>query len=203
MFAKNFSKNSYVDDSGISLLIFSSRTNFKLHDISVPPKMVKKVITNLDSSKSSSTCCIPVMVLKNYEPELPYILAELFNMCLKKSCFPDFWKISLLVLVFKNVGERFRAENYCPVSLVFLVSKVFEKLVHNKIVYHLEKFVFFFSDFQYGFRSSQSRAGFLTVVFDRIAGAFNRSGAIGAAGLDAFKAFDRVWHVGVLLKLKF
>ena len=106
--------------------------------------MVKKVITNLDSSKSSSTCCIPVMVLKNYEPELPYILAELFNTCLKKSCFPDFWKISLLVLVFKNVGERFRAENYCPVSLVFLVSKVFEKLVHNKIVYHLEKFVFFF-----------------------------------------------------------
>ena len=201
MFTKNFSKNSYVDDSGISLLVFSSRTNFKLHDISVAPKMVKKVITNLDSSKSSSTCCIPVMVLKNYEPERPCILAELLNMCLKKSCFPHFWKISLLVLVFKNVGERFRAENYCPVSLVFVVSKVFEKLVHNKIVYHLEKFVFF-SDFQYGFRSSQSRAGFLTVLFDRIAGAFNRSGAIGAAALDAFKAFDRVWHVGFLHKLK-
>ena len=45
--------------------------------------MVKKVITNLDSSKASGPDCIPVVVLKNCEPELSYILAELFNMCLK------------------------------------------------------------------------------------------------------------------------
>ena len=53
LFAKNFSKNSDLDDSGISLPVFPSRTNLKLHDISVIPKMVKKVITNLDSSKTS------------------------------------------------------------------------------------------------------------------------------------------------------
>ena len=43
------------------------------------PKMVKKVITNLDSSKASLLDCIPVVVLKNCEPELSYILAKLFN----------------------------------------------------------------------------------------------------------------------------
>ena len=53
LFAKNFSKNSDLDDSGISLPVFPSRTNLKLHDISVIPKMVKKVIINLDSSKTS------------------------------------------------------------------------------------------------------------------------------------------------------
>ena len=47
-FAENFSKNSNLDDSGISLPVFPSRTNLKLHNISVTPKMVKKVITNLD-----------------------------------------------------------------------------------------------------------------------------------------------------------
>ena len=52
--------------------------------------LVKKVITNLDSSKVSGLDCIPVVVLKNCKPELSYILAELFNMCLKESCFPDF-----------------------------------------------------------------------------------------------------------------
>ena len=83
------------------------------------------------------------MVLKKCEPELSYILAELFNKCLKESCFPDCWKVSSVVPVFKNVGERPAAKNYRPVSLLSLVSKVFEKLANNRIVDHLEKCVFF------------------------------------------------------------
>ena len=62
---------------------------FLSSDDSICSTMVRKVITNLDSSKTSDPVCIPVVVLKNCEPELSYILAELFNMCLKDSCFPD------------------------------------------------------------------------------------------------------------------
>ena len=80
------------------------RLELKMHNISVIPKMVKKVITNLiDSSNVSGPDCISVVVLKNCEPEILYILAELFNMCLKESCFPDCWKVSSVVPVFKNV----------------------------------------------------------------------------------------------------
>ena len=68
--------------------------------------MVKKVITNLDSSKASGPDCIPAVDLKNCEPELSYIEAKLFNNCLKESCFPYCWKVSSVVPVFKNVGER-------------------------------------------------------------------------------------------------
>ena len=57
--------------------------------------MVKKVITDLDSSKASVTNCIPVVVLKNCEPELS----------LKESCLPDCWRVSSVVPVFKNVGK--------------------------------------------------------------------------------------------------
>ena len=163
--------------------------------------MVKKVITNLDSSKASGPDCIPLVILKNCEPELSYILAKLFNTCLKGSCFPDCWKVSSVGPVFQNVGERSTAKNYRPVSLLSVVSKVFEKLVNNRIVDHLEK-CGLFSDFQYGFRSSQSTADLQTVVSDRIAGAFNRSGATRAVALDISKAFDRVWHAGLLHKLK-
>ena len=81
--------------------------------------------------------CVPVVVLKNSEPELSYILAELFNMCLTETCFPDCWKVSLVVPVVKNVGERSTAKNYRRVSLLSVVSKVFEKLVNNRIVGHL------------------------------------------------------------------
>ena len=115
--------------------------------------MVKKVITNLDLSKASGPDCIPVVVLKNCEQELSYILAELFNKCLKESCFPDCWKVSSVVPVFKNVGERSTAKNYCPVSLLSVVSEVFEKLVNKRIVDHLEK-CGLSSDFQYDYRSS-------------------------------------------------
>ena len=72
---------------------------------------------NLDLSKASGPDCIPVMVLKNCEPELSFILAELFNMCPKLSCFPDCWKVSSVVPVFKNVEERSTSKNYHAISL--------------------------------------------------------------------------------------
>ena len=86
--------------------------------------MIKKVITNLDLSKASGPDCIPVVVLKNFEPELSYILAKLFNKCLMESCFPDCWKVSSVVPVCKNVGEWSAAKNYRPVSPLSVVSKV-------------------------------------------------------------------------------
>ena len=52
--------------------VFPSRTNMKLHNISVNPKMVKKVVINLDLSKAFGPDCIPVVVLKNREPELTF-----------------------------------------------------------------------------------------------------------------------------------
>ena len=79
------------------------------------------------------------MVLKNWEPELSYILTELFNMCLKESFFPDCCKVSLKLSVFKSIGERSTAKNYHSVSPLSVVTKIFEKLVNNRITDHFEK----------------------------------------------------------------
>ena len=78
-------------------------------------------------------------------------------------------------LSFLYMREGSTAKNYCPVSLLSVVSKVFEKLVNNRIVDHLENFVF---DFQYGFRCSRQTTNLLTAVSDRIARAFDRSGHV-------------------------
>ena len=83
---------------------------------------------NLDLSKASCPDCILVVVLKKGEPELSYILAELFNKYLKESWFPDCCKVSSVVPVLKNVWERSIAKNYHPVSLLSVVSKVFVKI---------------------------------------------------------------------------
>ena len=100
-----------------------------------------------------------------------------------------------MVPAFKNVGERSTAKNHHPVSLLSVVSKVCEELVNKRLVDHLEKY------FQYGFRSSRSTAELLTVVYERIPRAFNRSGATRAVALDISKAFHRFWHHGLLHKL--
>ena len=97
-----------------------------------------------------------------------------------------------MVPIFKNVGDRSTAKKYCPVSLLSVVSKVFETLVSNRIVDHLKKCgLFLFS------------VCLLRFVSDRIARAFNRSGATQPVALNISKAFDGVCHAGLLHRLKF
>ena len=104
-----------------------------------------------------------------------------------------------MVSVIKSVGERYTSKNYHPVSLLSLVSKVFEKLVNNRIVGHLEHCGFFvISSIVLGPRSN---ADLLTVVSDRIARDFNRSVVTQAVALDISEAFDGVWDAGFLHKL--
>ena len=113
--------------------------------------------------------------------------------------FSRLLKFSSVVPVFKNVGERSTAKNYCPVSLLSVVSKVFEELVNKRLVDHLER-CGLLSDFQYGFRSSRSTADLLTVVSVKLLGLL-----IGLKLLELqlliSKAFYRVWRAGLLHKL--
>ena len=97
--------------------------------------------------------CFSLLVLKNCQPEFSYMLTELFNICWQKSCFPHCWKVSSVVPVFENVGGIPSDKFYHPVSLFSVVSKIFEKLVNNRLVDSLEKSVIF-TAFHYGFSSS-------------------------------------------------
>ena len=82
----------------------------------------------------SKNCCgrpasgpdyIPVVVLKNWEPELLYIPAELFNMCLKESCFPDFWKVLSVVFYLRMLGKSLPLKTSTVlVSFVCLVKSL-------------------------------------------------------------------------------
>ena len=151
-FVKNLSKNSNLDDSGISLPVFPSRTNLKLHNISVTLKMVKKVLTNLDSSMASGPNCIPVVVLNNCEPELSHILAKLLSMCLKESCFPDCWKVSSVVPVFLRIlGKGLLLKITAPLVSLWLIKS--SKNLQVLGLFITKRNMAFFSDLQYGFRS--------------------------------------------------
>ena len=83
------------------------------------------------------------MVLKNCEPEISYIAAELCKMCLKESRFPDCWKVSSVDLYLRMLGKDLLLKT-TALSLLSVFSKFFAKLINNRIVNHLEKCGLFF-----------------------------------------------------------
>ena len=90
--------------------------------------MFKKVIKNLDLSKVSDPDFIPVVVLKNCGPELSYIFTELFNKCLKESCFRDCWEVSSVVPVLRMLGKGLQLKTTARLVFFLLLIKSFKNL---------------------------------------------------------------------------
>ena len=148
MFAENFPKISNLDDSGISLPVFFSRTNLKRHNISLTLKLVQKVTTSLALLKVFGPDFIPVVILKNCKPELLYMLAELFNMCLMEFFFVIVGRSHLWFLCLR-ILERSTATNYHLLVFFLWFVKSIEKPINNRPLDHLG-----ICGFQYGFRST-------------------------------------------------
>ena len=90
--------------------------------------MVKKVIMNLDLSKTSGPDCIPVVVLKNCEPELSYILAKLFNKCLKEYCFQIVGRFHRWSLYLRILGKGLQLKTADLLVFFLLLVKSLKSL---------------------------------------------------------------------------
>ena len=167
----------------------------------ITPSLVSRAILKLNSSTASGPDNIPAIVLKKCCPELSSILSKLFNKCLAESSFPDCWKCANIVPAFKNCGDRSDPTKYRPISLLPIISKLFESLINRKITDHLES-LGLLTDQQYGFRRNRSTADLLTVITERIYRALDRCGEAKTVALDISKAFDRVWHSALLHKIR-
>ena len=201
LFATKFSTNTTLNSSFHDLPEFPLRSEHLLRDLQITPKFVARVISRLDPSTASGPDCIPVIVLQKCSPELSSILSKLYNKCITESCFPSCWKSASVVPIFKNSGDRSDPSNYRPISLLPIISKIFEALINDALVSHFESNQLF-SDNQYGFRSSRSTADLLTVITERFYRALDGGGEASIIALDISKAFDKVWHAGLLHKLR-
>jgi len=163
------------------------------------PSKVKKQLLKLDPNKAAGPDDIPALVLKKAAPELATPLARLFQLCFNNGYMPAQWKSANVIPCYKK-GDKHTPSNYRPISLLPIISKVMEKLVSRKMWKHLNNNKLI-SNKQFGFRAGHSTSDALTYVSQRLTNSLNNREEARVICLDISRAFDRVWHPGVLAKL--
>ena len=162
-----------------------------MRDIKISTRAVRKAFQAIDINKAVGPDEISPVVLKHCAPELAPVFCYLFNRSINDKVFPDLWKQAHITPIHKK-GDRTDINNYRPISITSCISKVFEGLVNTFIL---------LADQQYGFRRARSTGDLLTFVTHLWSSAIEAFGETRVVALDISKAFDRVWHAGLLNKL--
>ena len=174
--------------------------NKVLRNINITEGDVTKCIDKLKVNKSPGPDKIMPRILKEAKSELIKPLTSLFNKSLQSGTMPDEWKLANVTPIFKK-GSKSLPSNYRPISLTSVVCKILETLIRDKIVNHLEENKLI-KNTQHGFRNKRSCLTNLLDFFHDVLNQYDESKAVDIIYLDFQKAFDKVPHKRLLLKLK-
>ena len=161
---------------------------------------VKKLLWGLKPHKASGPDNIPTSFLKEAANELAPALYLIRTASLNKGYVPDDWKTADGTPIFKK-GDRSTSANYRPISLTAVCCKMMEHILHSQVMKHLDLHKIL-SDNQHGFHKKQSRESQLILTIQDLASGLEDGKQINAILLDFSKAFDKVPHQRLLLKLQ-
>ena len=167
--------------------------------IQVNTNGVHKLLSNLNPTKAAGPDDIPCRLLKELASELAPVLTLLFNKSLASGELPGIWKHARVQPVFKK-GDRSLPGNYRPILLTCVCCKLLEHIVTSEISSHLNKYNII-TDAQHGFRKKRSCESQLILTVDDLAATVDKAGQTDTILLDFSKAFDKVPHKRLLLKL--
>ena len=170
----------------------------KFDTICTTPSEVYNILASLPKRKAPGMDGVTTRLLRETARTIAPSLAVLFNRSFSECSFPSQWKEALVVPVFKR-GERSALTNYRPIALLSSVGKVCERVVFNKLYAFICPFL---SDHQSGFRKRDGTGLQLVRLVQQWSEALDKSQYIGAVFFDLRKAFDRVWHKGLIAKLE-
>ena len=171
-----------------------------LNPIKVSSRGILKLLSNLNPNKAIGPDNVPGKFLKLCAYEIADIYQVLFQASLDQGVVPPDWKEANIVPLFKK-GDKSLPENYRPISLTSLSCKLLEHVVHSNIMTHFDKFEVL-DDAQHGFRKRRSCVSQLISTLDDFANCLKNQQHIDAILLDFSKAFDKVDHEGLILKLE-
>ncbi len=170
-----------------------------LDNITILQHDVYEALSKLKTNKATGPDNIGNILLKRCAPSISNVLTRIFNLSLSIGKFPKGWKIANIVPIHKK-GSVHDFKNYRPVSLLPCVSKIFEKLIFKEVYLHLRRNSIL-SEFQSGFTPGDSTLNQLIHINDMILKSLDNFEDVIGCFLDLTRAFDTVWHKGLLYKL--
>lgn len=161
---------------------------------------IKNIIKSLKTHKAPGLDVIKNIALKNLPDNIISSIRNITNSILISGYFPEQWKKAKIILIPKTVKNRMEISNYRPISLLSCLGKIVEKIIQGRI----DNFTTtnnVLPDEQFGFRKEHCTVRQTTRLYTDITKNFNKRASTGAVFFDISKAFDRVWHNGLILKL--
>lgn len=195
-----FVKQSTVNDVNAALPLFVPPNHEALNDITITENDVSTAIKALDVHKASGPDLINPKLIKEGIDQLIYPFTKLFNLSLTLKEFPNLWKKSNVTAIPKK-GVLTDLNNFRPISLLSIQGKLMESCINQ----HLHQYLALnsiISPFQSGFQKGDSTINQLLFLNNEIVKALDESKEIRFVFCDISKAFDRVWHKGLLFKLR-
>ena len=199
-----FSKVFLDDDDGKhlpKLPPFVHKDSGEMPDIHVTTGDVLDAISNLKNSMSRTPDNVPTIFIKKVSKVLAKPLAILFNLSLKKGKIPKFWKLALVVPIFKK-GETNKTTNYRPISLTSLLCRILEKIIHRKITTYLINNNLL-SEHQHGFIFKRSTLTQQLYFFNKLTKLHKEKTPCHTIYIDFSKAFDKISHNKLLYVLNY
>ena len=198
-FNQFFVSQSLIDDSN-NILPDLNPIREQLDNIVLVESEVEDILKVLNPSKSCGPDLVNPRLLKSSANIINYPLCKLFNMSLEKAIYPTHWKRANVTPVYKN-NKPTDVKNYRPISLLSVISKVMERCVYKHIHNHLLDNDILTSK-QSGFTKGDSAVNQLVNITNEFGKALDSGKEIRVIFCDISKAFDRVWHKGLLFKLQ-
>ena len=189
-------------DTGSEIPQDTPATTTLINDFVISEEKILNIIKSLNPNKAHGWDEISVRMIKLSDVSLVLPLKIIFTNCLRRGLFPEIWKYANVVPVHKK-NEKNLKENYCPISLLPIFGKMLEKLIYDSLYSHLMSHELLNPN-QSGFRPGDSTVNQLLSITHTMFKAFDCNPPLDVRSvyLDISKAFDRVWHDGLIYKLK-
>jgi hypothetical protein len=171
-----------------------------IEEIRATEQDVTDLLSILDVNKAYSPDDIRPRALKEAAPSITKSITRLFNLSFARGIFPTSWKLANVVPIYKK-AEEYLTSNYRPISLLSILAKIFERVAF-KYLFNYFRDNFMISLWQSGFLPGTSTVTQLVEIYDQFCKAVSAGKDIRVVFLDISKAFGRVWHEGLIHKLR-